>query len=103
MDEEITKKALIKIADSINSKRRSELFKIFSGQTDHLDTLKALRNTDEYRYGSKSKVWRKIASLPVEVDKFFSDIYGKDYWRDPEFFTKRYTEWAVIDSKYLKK
>jgi hypothetical protein len=35
--------------------------------------------------------------MPVEVDKFFSDVYGEDYYKDPDFFRKHAPEWMVFD------
>lgn len=87
--------ALVKVADSINEKRRQELFKIYEN-ADVFKELARIRDAGTYDKGNKSKSMRLLASLPVEVDAFFSKVYGDDYYKDPSFFKTRFTEWTVV-------
>ncbi len=96
MDKE-TKDAIAKIAEDINRKRRTELFSVFRSSSEVQKYLATLKKSGAYKNGSRSKVWRKVASMPVEVDKFFSDVYGEDYYKDPDFFRKHAPEWMVFD------
>lgn len=93
--------AVGKIADNINATRRAELTRIFTGQDGFLQSLKRMRDSGEYEKGNKSGSMRKLASMPLVVDQFFTDLYGEDYYKDPDFFTKRFQEWAVVDTKKL--
>lgn len=86
----------IKIADRINAKRRAELFQAMDKSNPVFKHLDQLRRQRVFKDGSKDKVYRKIASMPIEVDLFFSRVYGNDYYKDKDFFTKRHAEWAVI-------
>lgn len=99
-EEKLIKQAIIKVAEMVNQKRRQELLKIFSGKDGFLGYLKEIRNKEVYRKGSKSKVWRKIASMPIEVDRFFTALYGPDYYKDKDFF-KKFPEWLTVDPKHL--
>ncbi len=89
--------AIEKIARKINEKRRDELLTIFNKKTIYSDFIKKVKMLGLYDKPSKSKVWRKIAELPLEVDHFFTRVYGPDYFKDKDFFTKYYTEWRVTD------
>jgi hypothetical protein len=91
------REALIKIANDINRKRKNELLHFFSSNSDIQQYIQQLKYKGTFNKNSKSGVWRKIATMPIEVDKFFTDMYGKDYFKDKEFFTKRHPEWAVFD------
>lgn len=97
-DEKKVKQALKKIADDINKKRRDEILKAMTDTKhpvrEYVAKMRRLRMFDK---GSKSKVWRKIAEMPIEVDRFFTKMYGEDYYKDKDFFTKLYPEWRVID------
>lgn len=95
-DEVARKKALTKIADEVNQSRREELMKLFFQTTAWTDWVKQQRALGQQK--SKSKVWRKVASFPIEVDQFFTKIYGKHYYKDPDFFNKIAPEWKVYDS-----
>lgn len=88
---------LIKIADAINTKRRKEILDIYSNKSI-FDNLLAIRSSNVYNKGNKSKSMRKVASMPIEVDNFFTKIYGVDYYKDKDFFTKHYPEWAVVSA-----
>ncbi len=85
-----------KLADKVNKKRRQELITIY----DSTSTFKALdyiRSQQIYDKGNKTKTMRKIASLPIDVDRFFAKIYGEDYFKEKDFFTRIAPEWTVID------
>lgn len=87
--------ALVKVADDVNQQRKNELMKLFFQTTAWTNWIAQQRALGQQK--SKSKVWRKVASYPVEVDQFFSKIYGKNYYKDPEFFNKYAPEWRVYD------
>lgn len=93
MDEK-TKQTIGKIADRINHTRREELLTLYKGRSDVWDYIKRLKTAND-RVGRKG--YRKVASMPLEVDRFFSKVYGKDYYKDPDFFTKHAPEWAVFE------
>lgn len=101
MKEPKARDLIVRVADTINKKRREELLTVFSSSSEFQKYLNELKNSDAYRRPSKSGVWRKVASMPVIVDRFFSDLYGKDYYKDPNFFKKYAPEWMVFNpSKY---
>lgn len=91
---------IAKIADKVNKKRRQELISIYNN-TDLFRTLKRIKDNKIFNKGNKSKTMRAIASYPVEVDMFFQKLYGDEYYKDPDFFTKHYPEWLVIDRRQL--
>lgn len=84
--------SLAKVADSINKKRRQEILKVYSN-TNIFKQINQLR--DEKTYSKGGKAMRKVATIPMEVDIFFSRVYGPDYYKDPDFFTKKHAEWGV--------
>jgi hypothetical protein len=89
--------AIKKIADDINKKRRQELITHFlTWDSPVKQYVLEAKKQGIYDKGSKSKVWRKIASMPYEVDQFFTRVYGPDYYKDKHFFDK-FPEWKVID------
>lgn len=89
--------SLIKIADNINKKRRNDLLQIYASKNEFTDIIKQARESGKYEKGNKSKSMRKVAWVPLEVDEFFTKMYGKDYYKDKDFFKKYAPEWAVID------
>lgn len=91
---------VIKLADRINKKRRQELINIYDS-TSVFKALEYIRSQQIYDKGNKSKTMRKIASMPIEVDQFFEKIYGKDYYKDKDFFTNIAPEWTTIDPKKI--
>lgn len=100
MSDNIFAKSIRRIADQINEKRRREINNIYdSGEM--LRYLHELRQSEEYRRGSKSKTYKKTASMPAEIDRYFAKLYGEHYYKDESFFTKHYTEWAVVDPKHI--
>lgn len=101
MEELQVQNTIGKIADKINAKRRAELLSLMDFDNPVFKYLADLRMKQTFKDGSKDKTYRKIASLPYEVDIFFSRVYGSDYYKDPDFFTKKYQEWAVIDRRDL--
>lgn len=92
---------LVKLADSVNRKRQLEIFQIYSKNNDFDKYIAEAKAKGTFEKGNKSKSMRKIASFPVEVDAFFTKVYGEDYYKDPEFFTKLHLEWSVIDKLKL--
>lgn len=93
---EIGVQTIINIADRVNSKRRQELLRVYDN-TDIFKELEKIRQSHQFDRGNKDKSMRKIASIPIEVDHFFTKVYGKDYYKDKDFFTKHHKEWLVID------
>lgn len=87
--------ALAKVADSINQKRRREIFNVYSN-TELFRQINTIRTNETFKKGSKAM--RKLATIPMEVDLFFTRIYGPDYYKDPEFFVSKHTEWSVNGS-----
>lgn len=91
----ILDETLAKIADEINEKRRRELFDFFYSYDNPIKNyINELRKSEIYKKGSKSKVWKMVALIPPEVDRFFSRIYGADYYKQKDFFDK-FPEWKV--------
>ena len=76
------------------------MIELFRSNNDVKEYLARLRSSGVYKNGSKSKVWRKIASMPIEVDRFFTALYGRDYYKEKDFF-KKFPEWLVVDPKDL--
>lgn len=100
-DPTVKTETIRKVAEDINKKRREELATLFFQDTRWSRYLKQIRESQQYKYGSKSKVWRKIASMPTEVDMFFTKVYGADYYKDKNFFKKYAKEWQTINEKDL--
>lgn len=89
--------SLIKVADIVNAKRRKEVLKIYRNSYV-FDQIKNLRKSEVFDKGKeKGAKLKKIATVPVEVDAFFQKLYGVDYYKDPDFFTKAHPEWRVVD------
>lgn len=91
---------VVKLADRVNKKRRQELIDIYDS-TSVFKALNYVRSQQVYDKGNKSKTMRKVASMPIEVDMFFTKIYGEDYYKDKDFFRKYAPEWTTIDPKKL--
>lgn len=94
--------ATVKIADAVNKKRRNEIFQIYNKKNFFNEYIKNARESGQFQKGNKSKTMRKVASFPLEVDQFFTKVYGRDYYKDPKFFTKHHPEWMVIDPLKVK-
>ena len=90
-----------KLADEINTKRQLEINQIYSGKNEFDEYVGYAREHGVFEKGNKSKSMRKIASFPVEVDQFFTKVYGDNYYKDPDFFKKYHNEWAVIKNSKL--
>jgi hypothetical protein len=87
--EQKIKESVIKTADRINSSRRREILSIYS----NTELFKQLRRMGAQVKSDSGK--RLIATLPAEVDMFFTKVYGRDYYKDPDFFTKHHSEWHL--------
>lgn len=90
-------KAIRTISENINKKRRQEVFNIYQS-ADMFKVIKDAKNYGTYERGNKSKSMRKIAWIPIEVDRFFCKVYGDDYWKDKNFFTSQHPEWRVVNN-----
>jgi len=88
--------AVRKLADQINAKRQKEILQIYSGKNEFDEYIGYAREHKVFEKGNKSKSMRKIATFPVEVDQFFTKVYGSSYYKDPNFFTKHHPEWRVV-------
>lgn len=93
--------AIRKVADSINAQRKRELFQQFTLSSHEFIEIQRLKYEGTYNKGNTSKSMRKIASLPAIVDEFFTKTYGRDYYKDKDFFKKHYNEWALVDPKNM--
>lgn len=98
MENKKIQESIVKIADAINNKRREELFQVYDS-TDLFREIKRIKDQGIYKHGNKSKTMRKIATIPQEVDIFFTKIYGENYYKEKDFFTKYHPEWIVIDKQ----
>jgi hypothetical protein len=87
--------AIVKIADNINRKRRAELYNALAPESQVKKYLQSIRAGKQFDKGSKSKVWRKIAEMPLAVDRFFTKLYGAEYYKDKYFFERYAKEWKV--------
>ena len=97
----MNKKIISNIADSINKKRRQELFNIYTNdEVKDWITEQQKANWNSKRTGKAG--WRKIASIPEEVDIFLTKVYGNDYYKDKNFLKKMCKEWMIIDSRSLQ-
>jgi hypothetical protein len=89
------KEALGKIADSINQQRRQEVIKAFSSNTPLKQYVDEAKSKGLHRKPKGAANYRLVASMPESVDKFFTDVYGENYYKDPDFF-KKFPEWATV-------
>jgi hypothetical protein len=87
--EQKVKASIMKTADHINSKNRRQILSIYS-KTNLFQELKKLGKQVKSDSGK-----RLVATLPTEVDMFFTKVYGRDYYKDPDFFTKHHSEWHL--------
>jgi hypothetical protein len=90
-----------KVIERVNNDRRKELFDALNGSELLREQLHYDRVHDTYKHGSKDKTWRKIATIPAEVDAFFCRMYGENYFKDKNFFQKYAPEWLVVDARKL--
>ena len=89
--------ALRAVADDINQQSRQTVLELLYRNNDFKKFIHDEKRAETYVKGNKTKTMRKIASIPLEVDKFFTDVYGEDYYKDPDFFKKVAPEWTVVD------
>lgn len=98
----IEDRALKKIVDSINRRRQRQIEDAYDkgGLTQVVLTEDKRCHWDKNPVGKAG--WQKVASIPMEVDRWFTEVYGADYYKDPEFFTKKHPEWRVVDVKRMR-
>lgn len=89
--------AILKVANKVNSQRRKELRDVYTNRSEFKEFLR--KHKQYYEHPKGGAHWRLHASFPVVVDDFFSNMYGQDYYKDPDFFKKHYPEWLAIDEK----
>ncbi len=94
------KRAIGRVADGINARRRQELIQTFKNKDGFISALQEIK---KYADGTgKGKAhWRLHAAFPQVVDDFFTAMYGKYYYKDKDFFKKHYPEWLAIDGAKL--
>lgn len=98
MNSDDLKQATVKIADAINKKRRQEIINVYSSSAA-FDYIKKMRKEGVFDTGkTKGARMKKVASVPLEVDRFFTKLYGEDYYKDKDFFLKIAPEWRVTDA-----
>lgn len=95
--------AIRKIAENINKRRRAEIFKFFFENTDFSKYIQEVKKSGINKKRQGKAHWRKIASMPTEVDEFFQKIYGKNYYKDKDFFIKHAPEWMTLTPEDFKK
>lgn len=99
-DETINKRNVIKkVNERLLDNRLQELLSVYQDPA-FLGQNYEERKQGVNNKGSKSKVYRKIASLPIEIDHFFTRMYGADYYKDKKFF-KQFPEWLTVEEKSL--
>lgn len=96
-----TNDAIVAIAEKVNKTRRAEALSSLISGAGLWEEFARYKMENTFTKGNKSKTMRKIAALPVEVDLFFSKVYGEDYYKDKSFFKNHYPEWLVIDAQKL--
>lgn len=95
-------KSLIKkLKEKLNQERRAELISAFSDSSELQKELQKVKESRKYDKGGKSKVWRKIAHIPMIVDLYFTDVYGPDYYKDDDFFKNHFDEWLTVEPEQL--
>lgn len=88
--------ALREIADDINIKYRHTLLHYLNDTTEFTKYIQDNKQAETFVKGNKTKTMHKVASMPTEVDEFFTRIYGENYYKDPKFFERIAPEWKVI-------
>ncbi len=93
MDAKKQLEAIRTIAESINKRRRTELMQIYTEDNPYMKYIKELKakQVNKKRAGNL----KRVASYPIEIDKFFTKLYGPDYYKDPDFFNRIAPEWKV--------
>lgn len=88
-------KAVKKVVEAINRKRQKQIEDAYDPQGIVQTQLTEEKRTRWYQAPVGKAGWQKIATIPIEVDQWFVKMYGEDYYKDPDFFTKRHPEWRV--------
>lgn len=85
--------------DLINAKRFNDL--VFSIDNPESTQNRAMRRLRAQKRKSEKKLFNMlgddfpvehVASLTAEQDMEFSKAYGNNYYKDPDFFTKRFPQ-----------
>lgn len=98
----IEDRALKKIVNSINRKRQAQIEEAYDDEGVTQSVLLEDKKAHWDKNPAGKAGWQKIASIPMEVDRWFTKVYGADYYKDPEFFTKKHPEWRVVDIKKMR-
>ena len=88
-----TERILKKAIQVNNQKQHYEMLNILNNKTGFMNELARIRAEQTYRKSGKAT--RLVASVPEEVHTFFIKVFGQDYYKDKDFFTKRFSEWSV--------
>lgn len=97
---DIEQQAIDKLVNSINQKRDKELNAALAEESQVKRWIEDQRRNNPSKRAGEAN-WIKIAHVPFVVDQWFTKMYGKDYYKDKDFFTKYYREWMVADPKKL--
>ncbi len=89
-------KAVKKVIEAINHKRQRAITEAYNPKGEIQTVLTEEKKNRWYQKPVGQAGWQKIASIPMEVDQWFTKMYGADYYKNPDFFTKMYPEWRVV-------
>jgi len=87
-------KVINKVIDSVNKNKELGI----KQATDPKGVIQQSLRKEQYLAGHKrtgKAHWIKIATIPIEVDEWFTKMYGPDYFKDKDFF-EHYKEWKVV-------
>ena len=90
-------KAVKKVVEAINRKRQKQIEEAYDPQGVVQAHLTEEKRSRWYQNPVGKAGWQKVATIPVEVDRWFVKMYGEDYYKDPDFFRKHAPEWMVFD------
>jgi len=88
-------KAVKKVVEAINRKRQRQIEAAYDPNGDIQAKLLEEKKNRWYQKPVGKAGWQKIATIPAEVDHWFTKVYGPDYYKEKDFFTKRHPEWLV--------
>ena len=98
-----------KVVDAINEQRREEFMRAMSPSNSEvrafLEKIEKDKHHETFEKGNKpgKHRMRKIASIPQIVDNFFIKLYGPEYYKEEDFFTRKHPEWRVVKDPNWKR
>lgn len=94
--DDIVQKAIDKVVDDMNKKRKATIDWMYDDK-DVVQKWMREQKKDRWNSTPQGKAgWKKIATIPMEVDKIFTKMYGADYFKDKDFFEKIAPEWKIV-------